>query len=112
MQNTFWENKYLELSSLAVTSSTWKSRLSSLNKFKSFISNTNSDFSWPLSQEIRNGFIVWCYEYGNVSANTVNKYLVHLNGIQSFLGFKKFDNSKKYTKSLLKGLKNAKNLKN
>ena len=112
MQNTFWENKYLELSSLAVTSSTWKSRLSSWNKFKSFISNTNSDFSWPLSQEIRNGFIVWCYEYGNVSANTVDKYLVHLNGIQSFLGFKKFDNSKKYTKSLLKGFKNAKNLKN
>ena len=55
--------------------------------------------------------VLWV-QYGNVSANTVDNYLVHLNGIESFLGFKKFDNSKKYTKSLLKGFKNAKNLKN
>ena len=37
-----WENKYLELSSLAVTSSTWKCHLSSFNKLKSFAKSTNT----------------------------------------------------------------------
>ena len=112
MQTKFWENKYIELSSLAVSSLTWKSRMSSFNKLIAFAKDTNSDISWPLNQETRNGFIVWCYASGSVSANTVVKYLTHLNSIQSFLGFKKFENNKKLSTTLLKGLKNAKNLKN
>ena len=109
MQTKFWENKYVELSSLAVFSSTWKSRISSLNKLKTLL-KTLIQISWPLKQETHNGFIVWCYARGNVSANTVLKYLTHLNSIQSFLGFKKFENNK-FSTTLLKGLKNAKNLK-
>ena len=109
MQNKHWEEKYLELSSLAVSSSTWKSRLSSLNKFKAFAKSTGTNISWPLSKENRNGFVVWCYDRSLLSANTVDKYLVHLNSIQSFLGFKKFNKSKDQTMFLLKGLKNARN---
>ena len=86
--------------------------MSSFNKLKAFAKDTNSDISWPLNQEIRNGFIVWCYASGSVSANTVVKYLTHLNSIQSFLGFKKFENNKNLSTTLLKGLKNAKNSKN
>ena len=40
MQTKFWENKYVELSSLAVSSSTWKSRMSSFNKLKTFAKDT------------------------------------------------------------------------
>ena len=109
MQNKHWEDKYLELSSLAVSSSTWKSRLSSFNKFKAFAKSTGTNISWPLSKENRNGFVVWCYDRSLLSANTVDKYLVHLNSIQSFLGFKKFNKSKDQTMFLLKGLKNARN---
>ena len=112
MQTKFWENKYVELSSLAVSSLTWKSRMSSFNKLKAFAKDTNSDISWPLNQETRNGFIMWCYARGSVSENTVVKYLTHLNSIQSFLGFKKFENNKNLSTTLLKGLKNAKNSKN
>ena len=35
-----------------------------------------------------------------------------MNSIQSFLGFKKFENNKNLSTTLLKGLKNAKNSKN
>ena len=108
MKTVFWQDKYLELSSLAVASSSWKSRLSSLNKLKAFASDTQSKISWPLNKEFRNGFIVWCYDRGNVTANTVKKYLVHLNSIQSFLGFKKFNNKNKLTSTLLNGFKNSK----
>ena len=108
MNTNFWKKKYLELSSLAVASSSWKSRLSSFNKLKTFANDTNSKISWPSSQETGNGFFVWCYECGNVSANTLKNYLVHLNSIQSFLGFKKFNNHKKITSTLLNGLKNSK----
>ena len=34
MNTNFWKKKYLELSSLAIASSSWKSRLSSFNKLK------------------------------------------------------------------------------
>ena len=107
MQNKFWENEYFKLSSLAVTSSTWKCRLSSLNKLKTFAKSTKTEIMWPLNEKIRNGFIVWCFAKGNVMAKTVDKYLVHLNSIQSFLGFKKFTKNKSQTKALLKGYENA-----
>ena len=99
MLNQHWKNKYLELSSLAVSSSTWKCRLSSLNKLKLFANSTGTSISWPLSEKFRNGFIIWCFGQGKVSANTVDKYLVHLNSIQSFLGFKKFKKKLKPVKS-------------
>ena len=107
MLDHHWENKYLELSSLAVTSSTWKCHLSSFNKLKSFAKSTNTKINWPLNEKIRNGFIVWCFDKGNVNAKTVDKYLVHLNSIQSFLGFKKFNKNRDQTKTLLKGYENA-----
>ena len=112
MLTQHWEKRYLELSSMAVTSSTWKCRLSSLNKLKKFAESTNTKIIWPINENIRNGFVIWCFDQGKVSANTVDKYLVHLNSIQSFLGFKKFKKSKNLTKTLLKGFKNANSLKN
>ncbi len=50
---------------------------------------------------------MWCFDKGNVNAKTVDKYLVHLNSIQSFLGFKKFNKNRDQTKTLLKGYENA-----
>ena len=110
MDNPFWKNKYDQLTSLAVSSSTWKCRLASFHKLKKFSSNTKTDIIWPLNQSTINGFIIWCFNDNQISANTTKTYLCHINSIQKLLGFKKFNLKKFNIKTLIKGFKNGENL--
>jgi len=110
MQNEFWIDKYDKLTSLAVSSSTWKCRLASFHKFKKFLIDTKNKLTWPLKHEIINGFVTWCFEKKELSYKTTKTYLTHLNSIQKLLGFKKFNQNKYNLKTLLKGFKNGENL--
>ena len=107
MQNSFWLEKYNNLTSLAVSSSTWKSRLASFHKLEKFTNSTNTKLTWPLKHEVINGFVIWCFEMNEISSNTVKTYLTHLNSIQKFMGFKKFDQNIFNLKTLLDGFKNG-----
>ena len=107
MQNSFWLEKYNNLTSLAVSSSTWKSRLASFHKLEKFTNSTNTKLTWPLKHEVINGFVIWCFEMNEIASNTVKTYLTHLNSIQKFMGFKKFDQNILNLKTLLNGFKNG-----
>jgi len=110
MNNPFWENKYDQLTSLAVSSSTWKSRLASFHKLKKFSKDTKTDVTWPLKHDVLNGFIIWCFSKNQISANTTKTYLCHLNSIQKLLGCRKFSLKKFNLKTLIKGFQNGENL--
>ena len=107
MKNSFWLEKYNQLTSMAVSSSTWKSRLASFHKLEKFNDSTNMSVVWPLTHKIINGFVIWCFEKQEISAKTTKTYLTHLNSIQKFMGFKKFDQNKFNLKTLMKGFENG-----
>ena len=108
MHNKFWETKFAHLTSLAVSSSSWKSRLASFHKLKKFSEDTNTSIEWPLKQNTINGFIIWCSEKNEITANTTKTYLCHLNSIQKLMGFKKFKLNK--YKNLIRGFQIDENL--
>jgi len=110
MRNKNWRKNYDILTSLAVSSSSWKSRLSSFHKLQQFAKNTNTKISWPLKQKFINGFIVWAFHNKDISAKTTQTYISHLSSIQKLLGFKKIDTKKYNTKTLLKGFQNGEKL--
>ena len=110
MKNRNWAKNFAILTSLAVSSSSWKSRLSSFHKLKQFAKDTKTKISWPLKQKIINGFIVWAFDNKDISATTTKTYINHLSSIQKLLGFKKINTKKFNIKTLLKGFKNGENL--
>jgi len=70
MKNKFWADKYDKLTSLAVSSSTWKCRLASFHKFKKFLTDTKTELTWPLKHDDINGFVTWCFEKQEISYAT------------------------------------------
>ena len=110
MNNPAWKNTFTKLTSLAVSSSSWKCRLASYHKLENFAKETNTEITWPLNENIINGFIIWAFKNKEISSKTTKTYLCHLNSIQKLLGFKKFNIKKHNFNTLLTGFKNGEKL--
>ena len=106
MKNRKWIKKFNKLCSLAVSSSTWNSRRCSFKKFETFSKVTNSKITWPLTEKILNGFVVWCVSDTSLTHNTIVSYIHHLSSIQKLFGFSGIDLKNMSTKILLTGAKN------
>ena len=110
MKKSLWGDIFIQLTSLAVSSSSWKCRLASFHKLEKFAKETGTNITWPLDDKTINGFIVWAFKNKQISSKTTKTYLCHLNSIQKLLGFEKFDINKHNSKTLLKGFQNGENL--
>jgi integrase len=110
MKKSSWGDIFIQLTSLAVSSSSWKCRLASFHKLEKFAKETGTNITWPLDDKLINGFIVWAFKNKQISSKTTKTYLCHLNSIQKLLGFEKFDINKHNSKTLLKGFQNGENL--
>jgi hypothetical protein len=107
MKSKFWFKKSKNLIAKSVSKATWKTRKAALQKILTFSKNQKIKLHWPLSEEILNGFVIWCFA-NKMSPLTTNSYVFALSSIQKCLGFNPIKIKNSQAEILLKGFKNQK----
>ena len=109
MQNKAWKKAFINLESCSLAASTWKKYLSALNTFQTFCEDIKIPITWPIKENQKLGFIIWCHETRNLSHSTVKTYLTSLSTLSHMLVFtQESEGNNKMSKLLLKGMENAK----
>jgi len=106
MQNKKWIKEFSNLNSSAVATQTWKKYNAAYAKFQNFTQDTNTKYTWPLSNAVVNGFVTWCGTTQNLSHNTVKAYIFALSKIQKMKSFGPITFAKSLAENLNKGLQN------
>ena len=106
MQNKKWIKEFSNLNSSAVATQTWKKYNAAHAKFLNFTQDTNTKYTWPLSNAVVNGFVTWCGTTQQLSHNTVKAYIFALSKIQKMKSFGPITFAKSLAENLNKGLRN------
>ena len=106
MQNARWKNDFSKLNSSAVASQTWKKYNSAFSKFNTFSEETKTLKTWPLSNEVINGFVTWCGSTQSLCHSTVKSYILALSKIQKMKGFGPIKYAKSLAENLNRGIRN------
>ena len=106
MQNKKWLENFNKINSSAVATQTWKKYNSAYAKFKLFIKETKTNYTWPLKENIINGFVVWCGSTQKLSHNTVKSYILALSKIQKMKGLGPIKFAKTLAENLNIGIRN------
>jgi len=106
MQSLLWTNTFHSLLENSVSQSTQKCRKAALNKFSKFGKSNNVSIKWPISQQLLNGFVIWCAKSGNLNPETIKSYIFCLSSIQREKGLGPIQFSKTIPEILIKGWEN------
>ena len=108
MNRKKWAKVFLKLESCSLAASTWKKYISALNAFKIFGNENQIPLCWPITDEQKLGFIVWCHQARNLSSSTVKSYLTSLNTLNHMVIFPSAKGGEEnLTKILLRGIEHS-----
>ena len=81
-----WKRIVEKLEAASIAAATGKKYKSGIQKLEKFSRETGTKISWPLTEQMINGFIVWCFDKKEIGAETVRAYLGGFRTVQNALG--------------------------